>query len=162
MAIEKAMNGTFKPIYMIGHWNDPADNHNKCCSVAILMNSGTDKYSDFSLKVVQGRFLEYTVKWPEALTDPHKLHAKWLQGVGTKKLPIYHPMILAFQDALPPEEYRVRSRAMIPLGMTVENRFETHPLAYKDTSTRVLYVTLRARKINEPKVRDGPIVFDET
>ena len=153
---------SFKPIYGIGYWNDPAYNDNPCASVATLSFTGIDKLSDFTINIVGDSCIEYRVVWPEPLTVSTTLHRMWLDGKGHHtKLTDYHGMVKCFDRMMAPlrrHDNRIETTARIPLNMKVESRVATHLLAFPNSTARVIYVVLRgpARKVTNLEDQDIP------
>ena len=156
---------SLKPIYMVGYCADDDEKDNLCCSVAILLFSGTDDITYYSLHVVDEHYLEYTVLWPYSLTNALQLHGIWLQGKRITKLTKYHPLIKCFNSFFRKHsrtESRIQSTTRIPLSMNVETRFETKVLSFSGSTARVLDVILRAPARKELKEESGAIPFIET
>lgn len=148
----------------MGTWTDPEDGDNTVVCVAILLFSGSDSTQDVNVSVVHdGEYLDYAVRWPTALTSVEELHEKWLSGRKVRKFQIYHPMISCFRRfiaLLRGRDNRVITRSRIPLPFPVESRFETHFLKFSSSSAKVLYVILRAPKVETMGDIDLQIDFD--
>lgn len=86
-----------------------------------------------------------SIKWPDVLTDMSMLHKKWLLN---NELSDVHPKILGFETALKGLRANcnenVLSYGRIGLPFTVEPNFLQHNIGWRDNSSRVLYVDLRA------------------
>ena len=104
---EMKLEMLFKSLYLVGHCDDDENRDKKCCSVATLLFSCTNDVTDYSLHIVDDRFLEGTVMWPETLTDPLKLHDIWLQGMSTTKLIKYQPLIKFCNYFFPKHRYGI-------------------------------------------------------
>ena len=92
---------------------------------------------------------ELSVCWPLAMIDMELLHKKWLISEGKDNITAYHPRITSLENAL--NEHRkkntasVTSTAQFPLPFVVETHIPaSHNLAWRNETTRVLYVELRA------------------
>ena len=74
---------TFRPIYVIGEWED--ENEDKRISLAVLMPSGLcTRKKDHDVRVISGsRSIEISVVWPQAMTDMVYLHKSWLNADNT-------------------------------------------------------------------------------
>ncbi len=94
---------------------------------------------------VDSEYLEYTVRWPEALTENTLLHGKWLSGRGcqgsyttTRWWSLFALLSVCAEDN------RVETKARIPFPFPVESRFEQHFPKFPNSSANVLYATLQA------------------
>ena len=138
----------FKPLYLLAEW-DELGNKTKHVTVAIVLPSGVGK-GGFSLHVPDhGETLELSVYWPSPLVDLQKMHGKWINGKSATDS-FLHRVILAFENALRKKRSRaserVTSTARIPLPIQVQTHIERkHNLAWADSSTRMIYVDLKAR-----------------
>ena len=89
----------FKPIYALGAWQKPDDNHNRYVSIAILLFTGQDTTSSYSVDVVDGgNYLEYSVTWPIPFENPRLLHRKLIEVTGPQQIMHYHPMVTCFNQ----------------------------------------------------------------
>lgn len=155
----------FKPIYSIGAWQEPDENDNRYVSVAILMFTGQDKTTSFSVNVVDGEYLEYSIAWPRPLCDTNLLHRKWISGEGrnTRKLEYYHPMIrcfLPFISRIRGNREKMVTTARIPLPFPVETNVDQHLLKFPNTSARILYCMMRAPANKKRDTEEEDLVFE--
>lgn len=143
-AIKNYDYNTFIPLYLMSEWQEPRTTL-KCLTIAIILPSGVGP-GHFKLQVVEeGECLEVTVDWPSPLTDIPMMHKKWF-GNGLSDV---HPKILGFESALKMLRTNridaVRSTARIGLPFTVQpNLNGQHNLAWRDNSTRMVYLDLKA------------------
>ena len=154
----------FKPIYAIGAWQKPDDNDNRYVSIAILLFTGQDTTSSYSVDVVDGgNYLKCSVIWPIPFENPRLLHRKWIEVTGPHQIMHYHPIVTCFNQfirRLRGDRERIRTTARIPLPFPVETDVDEHLLKFPGTSARVLYCAMRAPAQKTRKVEERELVFE--
>ena len=157
----------FKPLYLVGVWEEPATK-TKRINVVIVLPSGIDK-NDFALSVSEGgKLLQLQVTWPDPIVSLELLHQKWLRNSGgTQKVQftMFHPAVLSLEDALKARRERandfVVSTARIPLPFPVQTHIEGQSnLFFKETSTKIVYVELKAM-VESYAVSNNQVEFEE-
>lgn len=139
--------GIFGPLYAVSIWKEP-ETMTRRITLAVILPSGVDA-GGFSLRVVDGgQFLEITVKWPRPLIDLNLMHKKWLGGPDST-YQVYHPEFIGFQEGMKKLRQKstdwIESLARIPLPFPVETHIhDKHNLAWRDDSTKLLYIRLKA------------------
>lgn len=138
-----------KPAYLLAQWIEPRTLQ-KRLTLSVQLPAGTEA-GMFKCRVDPNnrKVFEVSVVWPKPLVDVEVMHRKWLTSTGPDRIQAYHPKILAFQAAL--KELRrkcgddVVSTAKIPLPFAVETYvYEKYNLAWRDNSTKIIYVELKA------------------
>lgn len=151
----------FKPLYLIGEWQEPGSK-TKRLTVVLILPSGVNK-SDFTLQVLEGgQSLELTVQWPMPLVDLDMLHQKWLRQPtddNNCRFTMFHPKVLALEDALKKKRNRaadsVVSTARIILPFPVQTHVESKTnLGFKESGTKLVYVDLKAMAENYAVAND--------
>ena len=156
----------FKPIYSIGAWQEPDEDDNRFVSVAILLFTGQDTTSSYSINVVDGEYLEYTVTWPIPFGDPKLLHRKWVTGsTQPSRMMHYHPMVTCFNEffkRIRGDRERITTTSRLPLPFPVETEVDQHLLKFPGTSARILYCILRApaQKKRSSAMLEKDLVFE--
>lgn len=148
----------FCPLYLVSEWAEPGTT-NKRLTVAINLPSGVGP-GHFSVRVAEGgRHLELTVEWPEPMVNLENLHKKWLNSTSDDRIEKYHPKYIGFEAAL--KRFRARdsdiieSTAQIALPFTVQTHVDARfNLGWKENTTRVVYVDLKAYEENYMVMRD--------
>ena len=142
---------TFKPIYIIGEWED--EREERRVTVAILMPSGSfETPRDHDFKVSDdGMSLDLTVVWPRSMTDMFFLHKSEIdQDCKTYE---HHPRLLSFRPYLrrlrSKADQKINSTCAIPLPTQVKPdialaRRRRKLFVWLNTGQKVLYVTLEA------------------
>lgn len=144
---DELTTGFFKPLYTISIWKEP-ETMTRRVTLAIVLPSGIE-CGNFSLRVINGGgCLEVTVKWPTPLLDLSMMHKKWLTGVSSP-YQVYHPEYIGFQESMKKLRCKstdwIESMTRIPLPFTVETHIhDKHNLGWRDNSTKLLYVRLKA------------------
>lgn len=139
---------TFRPVYIISEWEEP---HTlvKRITIAVTLTCGVPLTS-FAARVVEdGKVLQLTITWPEALLNPQRLCRKWLQSKGSDSMTPYHPEILGFQRCL--KSLRsgwkdsIQSTSRIVLPFIVEKLIDLQKaISFGDgTNEKVVYIRLR-------------------
>lgn len=143
---------SFCPIHMISNWVEP-NTTRKCVSVAILLPSGVGP-GNFSVRVIEGgRELEVCIRWPEAFSDLEVLHKKWIRSQESDHIEVYHPKLIGFENCLKQlrekSSHSIESHARIALPIVVDTHiYGKYNLGWKDNSSRVVYVDLKAYEEN--------------
>ena len=142
---------SFKPLYIIGEWED--EREERRVTVPILMLSGSfETPRDHDLRVSDGgNNLEVTVMWPRCMTDFLYLY-KFEIDVDQKAYE-HHPRVLSFRPYLrklrSKADHKITSKCSIPLPIQVKPdialvRKRRRLLGWHNTGQKVLYVTLGA------------------
>lgn len=138
-----------KPFWILSRWPEP-ETLTKRITIYIQLTCGCTK-DDYIINISEnGRVLEVTVSWPSPMSDIYMMHKKWLD------LPPVHPdhktvndaEILGFQESLrklrKTNSDKLNSVIRIPLPFAVQKQYEAHPMGWRGTTHRGLYIRLRA------------------
>lgn len=127
-------------------WKEPGTT-TKRIKVATVFPSGVGE-GYFKVRVSDDSdALEIVVDWPRPLVDIHFLDKKWLHQ--DTSYTDFHPKFLGFETALCNVRNNVyntvTSTARVGLPFTVQSRIISSAiLTYKESSTHMLYIDLRA------------------
>ena len=94
----------FKPIYLIGEWEDRREEQR--VTVAVLMPSGSfENLRDHDLKVSDdGMSLQLTVTWTRSMTDLNFLHKSEIDS--DPKIFEHHPGVFGFSSLSTKASYK--------------------------------------------------------
>lgn len=118
--------------------------------MAIFLPTGTEA-GMFSCRVDPSspKVFEMSVIRPQPLVNVELMHRKWLASTGPDRIQAYHPIRLPFQADM--KELRrkcgddIVSTTKISLPFPVETHVhEKFNLAWRDNSTKLVYVELKA------------------
>lgn len=121
----------------------------KRITIAVTLTAGVPLASLSARIVEDGKVLQLTIKWPDALLDPLRLCRKWLQSKGPEAMTPYHPEIVGFQRCLKTLRSgwkdSVQSTTRIVLPFAVEKLIDMQKaISFADgTKEKLLYIRLR-------------------
>lgn len=132
----------------------------KMVSIAILLPSGVGQ-GKWQVSVGNGgTILELTVNWLFVLLNMDALHTKRLCSSSKSNFSRHHPQFPAFENALRGLRERVSDTIESTARFSLPFPVETHiycvtPLLHSSTSSKILYVALRAYADNYTVVNNS-------
>ena len=103
--------------------------------------TGQDTTSSYSINVVDGEYLEYTVTWPFTFGDPKLLHQKWVTGsTEPSHMMHYHPVVTCFNEffkRIRGDRESITTTSRLPLPFPVKTEVDKHLLKLPETSARI-------------------------